>query len=229
VVAAAAAEESAAAAGEAVAMTADELPEPVPGDEGTRDDADRDTEAAEDAAAAAPAAAESVGEPVAEEGNGPGLMPGETAAASADPIDYSIAADGSLVVLGAETLGQLARWLGTDVAKLRRLNGLKPKAALVMGRRLKVEPGGVAPAEFERVRAEWHRAQQAVYFERVRIVGADRHRLRTGESLWSLMRQHGVPAWLLQQYNPDLDFGTLKVGMEINVPRIHVTAVGESG
>jgi len=229
VVAAAAAEESAAVAGEAIAMSADESPEPVVQESDAAETASSEGLPVDVPAAESPAAAEPLAEAPGEDGTGPGLMPGVTAAASADPTDYSIAADGTLVVLGAETLGQLASWLGTDVAQLRRLNGLKPKAPLVMGRRLKVELAGVSPTDFERARTEWHRAQQAVYFERVRIVGADRHRLQTGESLWSLMRQHGVPAWLLQQYNPDLDFSTLKVGMEINVPRIDATTVGESG
>ena len=164
---------------------------------------------------------------VAEDAPDPGLIPG-AAAASADPTDYSLGADGTIVVLGEETLTQLAAWLGTEVATLRQLNGMKRKDALVLGRRLKVGSHGVTAAAFERARTEWHRAQQAAYFVHVRIVGTDRHRLRVGESLWSLMRQHGVPAWLLQQYNPDLDFGTLKVGMEINVPRIHAAANGEA-
>ena len=141
-------------------------------------------------------------------------------AASADPADYSLADDQTVAVLGAESLGQLARWLGVDVARLRQLNHLKPKAPLVMGRRLRVELRGVTAGDFERERTTWHRALQAAYFTRYRIVGTDRHQMRVGESLWSLTLQHGVPVWLLQQYNPDLDFGTVKVGMEVILPRV---------
>ena len=243
VVAVAEAEESAAAAGEAVAAAADELVEPVrpPTDGG----ADADGESAvgtlpaeipaasalppeaELPAETAAATAEPLTEAAAEEA-GPGLVPGVQAAASADPADYSVAADQTIAVLGAESLGQLARWLGVDIARLRQLNRLKPRAPLVMGRRLKVELQGVSAADFERERTTWHRALQAAYFTENRIVGTDRHQMRVGESLWSLTRQHGVPAWLLQQYNPDLDFGAVKVGMEIVLPRIRASGSGEN-
>ena len=241
VVAAAEAEESAAEAGEAVAGNADELTEPVAVVEATGSEPmEADTAptelaatgdpAAANAAASLPAEAEmptesaaATAEPLTEaaaEEAGPGLVPGVQSAASADPADYSVADDQTIAVLGAENLGQLARWSGVDIARLRQLNHLKPKAPLVMGRRLKVELRGVNAADFERERTAWHRALQAAYFTQYRIVGTDRHQMRVGESLWSLTRQHGVPVWLLQQYNPDLDFGTIKAGMEIVLPRI---------
>ncbi len=243
VVAAAEAEESAAEAGEAVARNADELVEPVVvveamGTEPVAADtaptelvaATTGDPAAAKAVAHLPAEAEmptesaaATAEPLTEaaaEEAGPGLVPGVQSAASADPADYSVADDQTIAVLGAENLGQLARWLGVDIARLRQLNHLKPKAPLVMGRRLKVELRGVNAADFERERTAWHRALQAAYFTQYRIVGTDRHQMRVGESLWSLTRQHGVPVWLLQQYNPDLDFGTIKAGMEIVLPRI---------
>lgn len=248
VVAAAEAEESAAAAGEVVADAADELAEPTgsAADSGTEagnmeaNDGANAVAPAATATAPSPAAlaaeaelppetAAATAEPLTEaaaEDAGPGLVPGVQAAASADPADYSIARDSTVAVLGAESLGQLARWLGVDVARLRQLNHLKPRTPLVMGERLKVELQGVTAAEFERQRTAWHRALQAAYFTRYRIVGTDRHQMRIGESLWSLTRQHGVPSWLLQQYNPDLDFGAVKVGMEIVLPRIRASSTG---
>ena len=243
VVAAAKAEESAAEAGEAVADNADELAEPVAVVEATgTEPVAADATSTEVAAAttgdqtsanavadlpaeaempteSAAATAEPLTQAAAEEA-GPGLVPGVQSVASADPADYSLADDQTVAVLGAESLGQLARWLGVDVARLRQLNHLKPKAPLVMGRRLRVELRGVTAGDFERERTTWHRALQAAYFTRYRIVGTDRHQMRVGESLWSLTLQHGVPVWLLQQYNPDLDFGTVKVGMEVILPRV---------
>ena len=44
---------------------------------------------------------------------------------------------------------------------------------------------------------------------------------RRGDSLWSVTQRYGrVPAWLLQQYNPDIEFSTLQAGFEIVVPKI---------
>lgn len=179
--------------------------------------------------AAAQAAGEA-SEPVTEaaaEAEGPGLMPGVQAAANADPADYGVSEAGTVTVLGAETLSQLARWLGMEPARLRELNNLRSGGALPLGRRLKVEVAADNREPFERERTAWHRAMQAAYFNRFRIVGTERHRLRAGESLWSLTQRHAVPSWLLQQYNPDLDFAAVKVGMEVILPR--VSAVPQAG
>ena len=241
VVAAAAAEEAAAISGEAAADAIEDVPEPmtegpmiegpltdepVLADTGTVTEAGADlsaelvTEAMETAATAEPLTA------AAEEAAGPGLVPGGQPAASPDPADYSLGSDGSFTVQGSETLSQLARWLGTDLTRLRQWNGLKPRSALSMGRRLKVDPRGIDSGTFERERLIWHRAQQAAYFQQMRIVGIDRHQMRLGESLWSLTQRHAVPPWLLQQYNPDLDFAAVRVGTEIILPRVRVASVG---
>jgi len=42
-----------------------------------------------------------------------------------------------------------------------------------------------------------------------------------GDSLWSItQRSLKVPVWLLQQYNPDLDFGDLRPGTQISLPKV---------
>ena len=208
VVAAAKAEESAAEAGEAVADNADELAEPVAVVEATgTEPVAADATSTEVAAAttgdqtsanavadlpaeaempteSAAATAEPLTQAAAEEA-GPGLVPGVQSAASADPADYSLADDQTVAVLGAESLGQLARWLGVDVARLRQLNHLKPKAPLVMGRRLRVELRGVSAGDFERERTTWHRALQAAYFTRYRIVGTDPQIWTSAQSRWA--------------------------------------------
>src|SRR5581483_7387691 len=48
-----------------------------------------------------------------EQAQGP-LLPGATGPVSADPVDYSVAADGSVEIVAAETLGHYADWLGTS-------------------------------------------------------------------------------------------------------------------
>jgi membrane-bound lytic murein transglycosylase D len=44
---------------------------------------------------------------------------------------------------------------------------------------------------------------------------------RRGDSLWSITQKSlKVPVWLLQQYNPDLDFGNLRPGTQISLPQV---------
>ena len=147
----------------------------------------------------------------------PGTYRHEGVVVSADPSDYGVT-DGLVVVQAAETLGQLAHWAGVSTARLMALNHLKTTDALTLGRRLKIELVGVDPSGFEARRLEYHRGLEAAYFEKHRILGTERHRLQAGETLWILTRRGQIPVWLLRQYNPDVDFTTVKIGTEVILP-----------
>lgn len=149
----------------------------------------------------------------------PGTLRHDEAVVSADPADYAVT-NGFVVVQAAETVGQLAHWAGVTSDRLLSLNQLKAADALVLGRRLKIELVGVDPAGFETRRVEYHRGLEAAYFERHRIVGTERYRLRAGETVWMLTRRDQIPVWLLRQYNPDLNFSVAKPGAEIVLPRV---------
>lgn len=152
---------------------------------------------------------------------GPQLLPGATGPQSADPVDYSVAGDGSVRVVAAETLGHYADWLGLSATRLRTLNHLRGRKPLVMGRRVVLEFEGVTPAQFEQRRREYHQRLQAAYFAAHRIVGTETYQARRGDSLWNITRHDlKVPIWLLQQYNPDLDFTDLKPGTSVVLPKI---------
>ena len=182
-------------------------------------------ESSEDAAAVASAAHLTTNaQPVSAQqaqAEGPQLLPGATGPQSADPVDYSVAPDGSVHVVAAETLGHYADWLGVSAARLRTLNHLRGRKPLVMGRRVVLTFDGVTPAQFEQRRREYHQRLQAAYFAAHRIVGTDTYQARRGDSLWNITRHDlKVPIWLLQQYNPDLDFTDLKPGTAVVLPKI---------
>ena len=74
---------------------------------------------------------------------------------------------------------------------------------------------------FETRRKDYHRALQASYFAAHRIVGTQVYIARSGDSLWTLTQRGGqLPQWLLQQYNPSLDFADLRAGTQIVMPRV---------
>ncbi len=139
---------------------------------------------------------------------------------SADPADYKVAADASIEVQAAETLGHYADWLDIRTRRLRRLNGLRFGRPLVIGHRITLDFSKVDVETFEERRVAHHQSLQTSYFDRHRIVATRTHRVTTGDSLWLLAtRDYRIPLWLLRQYNPDVDFGTyLPPGITLSIP-----------
>ena len=139
----------------------------------------------------------------------------------ADPGDYSVASDGTIEVQAAETLGHYAEWLDLRASRLRRLNHMSYGTPLALGRRLRLDLSRVTPKIFEERRNGHHRELQDALFERYAITGTLTHRVRRGDSAWELAEQtYDVPLWLLRQYNPDIDFGDLRAGVRLTIPKL---------
>jgi membrane-bound lytic murein transglycosylase D len=169
-----------------------------------------------------------VNEPVSAaeaQAEGPQLLPGIGAPQSADPVDYSVAADGSIRVVAAETLGHYAEWLDVSAERLRVLNRLRGRRPVLIGRRLLLDFGHVSRTQFEQRRREYHEQLQAAYFASHRITGTRIYAVRRGDSLWNITKRDlKIPIWLLQQYNPSLDFSALRPGTQVALPRVEEVA-----
>ncbi len=151
----------------------------------------------------------------------PTLVPGTAMPVSADAIDYAVQANDTIRVAAAETIGHYADWLGLSAARLRELNGLRFGAPVLLGRALKLDFSRVDRAQFEQRRRAWHQQLQAEYFAVNRITGTEVYVTRRSDSLWSLTQRNArMPIWLLQQYNPDVDFNALRPGTQIVLPRV---------
>ncbi|MBL8270771.1 LysM peptidoglycan-binding domain-containing protein [Steroidobacter sp.] len=177
-----------------------------------------------------PSEAEAV-EPVSEreaEEIGPALVPGTQAASSADPSDYSVKDHNIIIVQAAETLGHYAEWLDVRASQLRQLNRISFATPVIVGRKVKLDFSKVSPDQFEARRAEYHRALQEAFFTEFRIQGTSEHVIKRGESVWVLAQQrYNIPIWLLRQYNPDLDLGSLQPGARLVIPLVQATGVTE--
>jgi membrane-bound lytic murein transglycosylase D len=161
------------------------------------------------------------------EAQGPSVGPGGGVPAVADATELGVAADGTIRVIAEETLGHYADWLDVSAARLRELNRLKYGQAVLLGRKLKLDFSRVDRADFEQKRREFHGLLQARFFEQRRILGTEVYIVRRGDTLWSITQRYtGVPVWLLQQYNPDLDLGELRAGSQLVVPRLESNAAG---
>jgi membrane-bound lytic murein transglycosylase D len=152
----------------------------------------------------------------------PGLGPTQLVASdNADATDYSVTADDTIVVAPGETLGAYAGWLNVSLARLRALNHLRGKSAVRIGHKVKLDFAHTSHEQFEAQRRDYHRQLQAAYFASHRISGTKTHVVRTGDSLLKLTHRFGdIPAWLLQQYNPDVAFDDLRSGTPIVVPKV---------
>jgi len=140
---------------------------------------------------------------------------------SADPTDYSVAKDNTIVVAMAETLGHYADWLHVSAARLRQLNKLGYGKPVIVGRKVHLDFHRVTYEEFEQKRREYHQTLQASYFASHRIVGTEVYIARRGDSMWTITQRFAqLPVWLIQQYNPDLDLADLHPGTQIVMPRV---------
>lgn len=151
---------------------------------------------------------------------GPALLADAGAQASADPIDYAVDSSDRVVVVAAETIGHYADWLGVPATQLRALNGMHGHSNVLIGRHFKLSFARVTRAQFEQRRRDYHRQLQTEYFAAHRITGSDSYVARRGDSLWSVTQRGTMPVWLLQQYNPDVDFAVLRPGTRIVLPRV---------
>jgi membrane-bound lytic murein transglycosylase D len=158
----------------------------------------------------------------------PALGPAADTQQSVDPTDYTVGSDDTIRVAAEETLGHYADWLDLSAQNLRTLNHMTARKPVLVGHRLKLDFHKVSHDAFEQKRREYHQQLQAAYFAAHRISGTEIYIARSGDSLWTVTKRAGLlPVWLLQQYNPDVDFAELRAGTQIVMP--HVEDVGNGG
>ncbi len=179
-----------------------------------------------------PASVAEAVEPVSEgeaEAIGPALVTGAQAAGSADPADYGVHQDDTIVVQAAETLGHYADWLNLRASQLRQLNRMSFGKPVVVGRKVKMQFSKITRDQFEAKRVEYHRQLQEAFFAQFRIKDTATHIIRSGESIWVIAQQrYNIPIWLLRQYNPDLDLGAIRPGATLIIPLVEPTQAQES-
>jgi membrane-bound lytic murein transglycosylase D len=161
-------------------------------------------------------------EPVSErQAESTALLPAASPSNSADPTDYSVAADDKVIVQATETLGHFADWTKISSTQLRALNKLHKNAMVTLGHKVKLDFSKVSVADFETARRNYHQQLQETFFATHRIAGTENYVVKRGESLWIIAQQHAdLPVWLVAQYNPDVDFGEVRPGTTIVLPRV---------
>jgi membrane-bound lytic murein transglycosylase D len=161
-------------------------------------------------------------EPVSErQAESTALLPAAAPTGNADTTDYTVGADDTVVVQAAETLGHFADWSKVSSQSLLALNKLHKNAMVTLGHKVKLDLSQVSAAQFEAARREYHRQLQETFFATHRISGTENYVIKRGESLWIIAQQHAdLPVWLVAEYNPDVDFGDVRPGTTIALPRV---------
>ncbi len=148
------------------------------------------------------------------------LLPAGAPTGSSDASDYGVGPGDTVIVQAAETLGHFADWTGVDSQTLRALNKLHKNAMVTLGHKLKLDLSRVTAAQFVAARREYHRELQETFFAAHRIAGSETYSVKHGESLWTIAQHSDLPVWLVAQYNPDVDFGDMRPGTSITLPRV---------
>jgi membrane-bound lytic murein transglycosylase D len=163
-------------------------------------------------------------EPVSERQAGStALLPAASPSGNGDNTDYGVGADNTVIVQAGETLGHFADWSKTASASLRTLNKLHKNAIVTSGHKVKLDLSNVSAAQFETARRDYHRQLQETFFAGHRISGTENYVVKKGESLWIIAQQHAeLPVWLVAEYNPDVDFGDVRPGTNIALPRVEI-------
>jgi membrane-bound lytic murein transglycosylase D len=161
-------------------------------------------------------------EPVSErQAESTALLPATSPSGNVDSADYGVGANNTVVVQAAETLGHFADWSKVSSASLRTLNKLHKNAMVTLGHKVKLDLSQVSAAQFEAARRDYHRQLQESFFAAHRISGTENYVVKKGESLWIIAQQHSdLPVWLVAEYNPDVDFGEVRPGTTIALPRV---------
>jgi membrane-bound lytic murein transglycosylase D len=168
-------------------------------------------------------AARAPSEPVSERqtANPNSLLPVASPTGSSDTTNYDVAADNSVIVQAAETLGYFADWTQVDAQTLRALNKLHKNAVVTQGKKLTLDLSTVSAAQFVAARRAYHRRLQEAFFAGHRIAGTETYAVKRGDSLWTIVLQHAdLPVWLVSQYNPDMNFKDLRPGSTLTLPQV---------
>jgi len=170
-----------------------------------------------------PSALDNAGQGETEETTAENALASTQPELAADPSDYSVSASNEITVQALETLGHYADWLNLPTQKLRDLNHIKAREAVVIGQPLKLDFSRVDAAMFEQRRRSYQQQRQDEFFAAYQIEDVASHVIKPGESLWVLAeRTYKVPVWLLRQYNPDLNLDRVTPGVVVKFPKLRM-------
>lgn len=133
---------------------------------------------------------------------------------------------GEIHVVPGETLGHYADWLAIPTQRIRTLNKLAFGRPISIGQTIRLPLPKSGPARFEEQRFEYHQEIIEDFFDSYFIVGTESYEIKSGDTLWTLcVNELAIPLWLLQKFNPAMDFKTLRPRQRLVYPLVSPNSV----
>jgi membrane-bound lytic murein transglycosylase D len=133
---------------------------------------------------------------------------------------------GVIHVAPEETLGHYADWLGIATQKIRNLNKLTYGRSISIGQMVKIPLPETGSGQFEEQRYEFHQEILEDFFDAFFVSDTRTYEIQSGDTVWLLcLNKLEIPLWLLQKYNPDVNFNRLHPGQSLVYPLVSSNAL----
>ncbi len=133
---------------------------------------------------------------------------------------------GIIHVAPEETLGHYADWLGIATQNIRNLNRLTYGRSISIGQAIKIPLPETGLAGFEEQRYEFHQEILEDFFDSFFVAGTRNYEIKSGDTIWDLCENElEIPLWLLEKYNPAMDFTRLHPGQRLVYPQVFPNGV----
>ena len=126
---------------------------------------------------------------------------------------------GVTTIIEGETPSHLAEWCGLSTPQLRRLNNLKFGQDISSGKEVHLDCLS-SYDEFQKERLTYHRNIQQESLKGCTPTSSVEYEVKESDNLWLIGREmYHVPAWMIQNANPDLDLSKgVKSGEKLTIP-----------
>ncbi|MEJ2543543.1 MAG: transglycosylase SLT domain-containing protein [Calditrichaceae bacterium] len=136
-------------------------------------------------------------------------------------VKKSDPAIGYIRVEPEETLGHYSDWLQVKTQHVRNWNNLAYSSPIHLNQKIKLVFNKISPAEFNRLRLEYHRGLEEDFFVNYEITDTLTHRVKNGENLWYICNYvYNLPYWLIVDFNKDVELDKLKAGDKLIIPSV---------
>lgn len=124
----------------------------------------------------------------------------------------------SIFVEPEETMGHYADWLGIGSTRsIRKLNGIKSSRQIIVGKQIQLPAKTDEQIKaFEAKRTEYHKTLVDEFQQHYQILEVRQYRVRSGDSMWKIAKNHELPYWVLTRMNPRAK--TPAVGDTLTIP-----------
>lgn len=122
-----------------------------------------------------------------------------------------------------ETLGHFAEWADIRTQRIRDLNRLAMGRVISMGQKIKIPIKESSLNQFKQKRNEYHVSIQEDFYSSFKVIETKKYKVKRGDTLSEILKDQGLPYWLLRKYQKKKIGDFLRVGQELILPEVEET------